>query len=74
MKKNKILEFHHPNQLKSKLDLDIKQEPVNLNQILQDCESSFKYAVKSAHPRFFNQLSQGLDIISLAGEIVYIIF
>ena len=28
------------------------------------------YAVKTGHPRFFNQLSQGLDLVSLAGEWV----
>ena len=28
----------------------------------------FRYQVKTGHPHFFNQLSQGLDIVSMAGE------
>ena len=30
--------------------------------------SYLRYQVKTGHPHFFNQLSQGLDIVSMAGE------
>ncbi|XP_033624948.1 glutamate decarboxylase 1-like isoform X2 [Asterias rubens] len=66
----KILEFHHPNELRERLHLEIPDKPENLDQILQDCQNTLKYCVHTGHPRFFNQLSTGLDIISLAGEWV----
>ncbi|CAF0984058.1 unnamed protein product [Brachionus calyciflorus] len=66
----KILRFQHPEDLKQVLDLEIKKEPVELSKIIDDCEMVMNYAVKTGHPRFFNQLSQGLDIVSLAGEWV----
>jgi len=65
---SKVLNFHHPDKLKDKLDLDIPDKPLTLDQLLEDCRDALKYGVKTGHPRFFNQLSTGLDIVSLAGE------
>jgi glutamate decarboxylase len=48
--------------------LDVPNEPQTLEQILSDCKETLKYCVKTGHPRFFNQLSTGLDVICLAGE------
>ncbi|CAH1773736.1 unnamed protein product [Owenia fusiformis] len=66
----KILDFHHPHQLREMMDhcLDLHEDPRDLEQILSDCKETLKYCVKTGHPRFFNQLSQGLDIVALAGE------
>lgn len=64
----KILDFHHPEQLREVLDLEIPEHPLNLDQLLCDCKDALKYQVKTGHPHFFNQLSSGLDIVSLAGE------
>lgn len=66
----KVLDFHHPHTLKEMMShcLDITDEPQNLEQILSDCKETLKYCVKTGHPRFFNQLSTGLDVIALAGE------
>ena len=64
------MRFQYPEDLRKSLDLDIKKEPVELRKIIDDCEMVMSYAVKTGHPRFFNQLSQGLDIVSLAGEWV----
>nr|QNG40897.1 glutamate decarboxylase 1 [Hofstenia miamia] len=63
-----VLEFHHPMELKGNLDLEVPEGPETLAQILNDCREALKYAVKSGHPRFFNQLSSGMDVVSLAGE------
>ncbi|XP_066578408.1 glutamate decarboxylase 1 isoform X1 [Amia ocellicauda] len=68
---SKVLDFHYPHQMKEGLEgfsLDLPDKPDNLEQILVDCRDTLKYGVKTAHPRFFNQLSTGLDIIGLAGE------
>jgi len=64
----KIVDFHHPDQLKEVIDLEIPEKPLNLDQLLVDCKDTLKYQVKTGHPRFFNQLSTGLDIVSMAGE------
>lgn len=65
---NKILDFHHPEQMREVIDLEIPDKPLNLDQLLVDCKDTMKYGVKTGHPRFFNQLSTGLDVVSMAGE------
>merc|ERR1712241_1426887 len=65
---NKILDFHHPEQILEAMDFSLPDKPQNLDQLLVDCKDTLKYQVKTGHPHFFNQLSQGLDIISMAGE------
>ncbi|EPY82719.1 glutamate decarboxylase 1-like protein [Camelus ferus] len=69
--KSKILDFHHPHQLLEGLDgfdLELSDHPEPLEQLLVDCTDTLKYGVKTGHPRYFNQLSSGLDVIGLAGE------
>ncbi|KAG1969896.1 glutamate decarboxylase 1 [Pimephales promelas] len=68
---SKVVDFHYPHQLKEGLEgfsLELPDQPENLEQLLVDCRDTLKYGVKTGHPRFFNQLSTGLDIIGLAGE------
>ncbi|KAM7401438.1 hypothetical protein PAMA_005577 [Pampus argenteus] len=68
---SKVLDFHHPHQLKEGLEgfsLDLFDQPETLEQILVDCRDTLKYGVSTGHPRFFNQLSSGLDVIGVAGE------
>ncbi|XP_077411961.1 glutamate decarboxylase 1 isoform X4 [Vanacampus margaritifer] len=68
---SKVLDFHHPHQLKEGLEgfsLDLPEKPDTLEQILVDCRDTLKYGVSTGHPRFFNQLFAGLDVIGIAGE------
>lgn len=69
---SKVLDFHHPHQLKEIMDhcLQIDKEPQNLEEILSDCRETLKYCVKTGHPRFLNQLSTGINIIGVAGEML----
>ncbi|XP_017009642.2 glutamate decarboxylase [Drosophila takahashii] len=64
----KILDFHHPEDMKRLLDLDVPDRALPLQQLIEDCATTLKYQVKTGHPHFFNQLSNGLDLISMAGE------
>ncbi|KAK9701930.1 Pyridoxal-dependent decarboxylase conserved domain [Popillia japonica] len=64
----KILDFHHPHDMLKLLDLKIPEKGYNLQQLINDCATTLKYQVKTGHPRFFNQLSCGLDIVSMVGE------
>ncbi|KAG7489802.1 glutamate decarboxylase 1-like [Solea senegalensis] len=67
----KVLDFHHPHQLKEGLEgfsVKLPEQPETLEQILVDCRDTLKYGVSTGHPRFFNQLSSGLDVVGVAGE------
>uniref|UniRef100_UPI00398ED79F glutamate decarboxylase 1-like n=1 Tax=Pristiophorus japonicus TaxID=55135 RepID=UPI00398ED79F len=68
---SKVLDFHYPHQFLEGLEgfsLELSDQPDSLEQLLVDCRDTLKYGVKTGHPRFFNQLSCGLDVIGLAGE------
>jgi len=67
-RKEKVLDFHQPNELWGLYDFSIPSDPLDIEQLLKDCSECLKYQVKTAHPHYFNQLSCGLDIVSLAGE------
>jgi hypothetical protein len=43
----KILNFEYPHDLKSKLDLEITRNPVDLERIIEDCQTALNYAVKT---------------------------
>ncbi|KRX19291.1 Glutamate decarboxylase 1 [Trichinella nelsoni] len=64
----KVINFHHPTELIAKLDLRIPINPTSLQKVIEDCKEVLKYQVRTGHPRFFNQLSTGLDLISMIGE------
>ncbi|OUC46460.1 pyridoxal-dependent decarboxylase domain protein [Trichinella nativa] len=59
----KVINFHHPTELIAKLDLRIPINPTSLQKVIEDCKEVLKYQVRTGHPRFFNQLSTGLDLI-----------
>uniref|UniRef100_A0A914DZI1 Glutamate decarboxylase n=1 Tax=Acrobeloides nanus TaxID=290746 RepID=A0A914DZI1_9BILA len=65
---SKILEFHHPAEMLQILDLSIPDKPMTLSELLNCCREVLKLGVKTGHPRFFNQISCGLDLVSMAGE------
>lgn len=44
---SRVLEFHHPHDLKEKLHLEIPEKPENLDQILDDCRKTLQYCVKT---------------------------
>lgn len=43
----KVLEFHHPEDMKRLLDLDVPDAAVPLQQLIQDCATTLKYQVKT---------------------------
>ncbi|CAF1259595.1 unnamed protein product [Didymodactylos carnosus] len=59
-----------PNEYRQIFNFDIDQKGVDLNEILYNTEQILQTSVRSGHPRFINQLSQGLDMLSLAAEII----
>ncbi|VDL83986.1 unnamed protein product [Nippostrongylus brasiliensis] len=65
---SKVLEFHHPAEMLQLIDLDIPEKPQNLDCLVKGCEEVLRLGVRTGHPRFFNQISCGLDLVSMAGE------
>jgi glutamate decarboxylase len=63
-----VLDFHKPECLRDKIDVKIGAEGAPLSKLIEDCATALKFQVKSGHPRFLNQLANGLDIVSMAGE------
>ena len=49
----KILDFHHPDQMKQSIDLDIPDQPLNLDQLLVDCKDTMKYGVRTGKYNLF---------------------
>lgn len=43
----KILDFKHPEEMKKLLNLDIPDDPVNLQQLVIDCATTMQYQVKT---------------------------
>lgn len=43
----KVLEFHHPEDMKRLLDLDVPDTALPLQQLVQDCATTLKYQVKT---------------------------
>ena len=63
-----VIDFHHPSQITKAMDFSLPDTGLPLEQLVTDCRSALRYQVRTGHPHFFNQLSQGLDIVSMAGE------
>lgn len=49
-----ILEFHHPEEMKRLLDLDLPETALPLQQLIQDCASTMKYQVRTGEYHFFS--------------------
>eukprot|EP00756_Hemistasia_phaeocysticola_P003850 Hpha_TRINITY_DN12486_c0_g2::TRINITY_DN12486_c0_g2_i1::g.42941::m.42941/K01580/E4.1.1.15, gadB, gadA, GAD; glutamate decarboxylase len=64
----KVVDFLTPDELKQKLDLDVKQGPATLDALFGDVETTLKYSVNTSHIRFFNQLFAQVDAIGVVGE------
>lgn len=43
----RILEFHHPEDMINMLDLDLPEKSLPLQQLIQDCASTMRYQVKT---------------------------
>lgn len=46
-RKEKILDFHHPEEMQKLLDLKIPDKGLTLQQLLNDCATTLKYQVKT---------------------------
>ncbi|XP_043922084.1 glutamate decarboxylase 2 [Protopterus annectens] len=64
----KVIDFHYPNELVQEYNWELSDQPQTLQDVLLNCRMALKYAIKTGHPRYFNQLSTGLDMVGLAAD------
>lgn len=43
----KVLDFHHPEDMKRLLDLEVPDRALPLQQLIEDCATTLKYQVKT---------------------------
>ncbi|XP_006815862.1 cysteine sulfinic acid decarboxylase-like [Saccoglossus kowalevskii] len=67
-RRTKVVEYLDPHVLKETFDLEIKEKGVGTDKLLQLLKDTLKYSVRSANPRFFNQLYAGQDAYGLVGQ------
>lgn len=68
----KVINFQHPHEIeldREEFSLDIDNaKPCSLADVLKLCRGTIERCVKTGHPRYMNQLSCGLDMITLAAD------
>ncbi|XP_008284424.1 glutamate decarboxylase-like protein 1 [Stegastes partitus] len=68
--REKVCEWHSPEQLKELLDLELRDGGESDSKILQRCKDTIRYSVKTTHPRFFNQLYAGMEPYSMVASFI----
>ncbi|XP_023689811.1 cysteine sulfinic acid decarboxylase isoform X1 [Paramormyrops kingsleyae] len=66
----KVCEWRDPAELQLLLDLELREDGENQQQLMQRVRDVAAYSVKTSHPRFFNQLFAGVDYHALAGRFL----
>ncbi|XP_048728845.1 cysteine sulfinic acid decarboxylase-like [Ostrea edulis] len=69
-KRTPVCNFKQPEELLRSLDFEIGKDPVAYDVILKICENVMNHSVKTASPRFMNQLYSGINPSCLAGSWV----
>ncbi|XP_014842137.1 PREDICTED: acidic amino acid decarboxylase GADL1-like [Poecilia mexicana] len=68
--RQKVCEWHSPEELKELLDLELRDSGEPEARILERCRDAIRYSVKTTHPHFFNQLYAGLEPYSLVASFI----
>lgn len=70
LREQKIVEFHHPHELRKLLPLDVPVEGLDEEHLVELCRSVVRYSVRTDHPFFYNQLFGGPEKTALAGAVL----
>ncbi len=65
-----VLEHHRPDDLKDLLSLRIGADGVGYEGLTAEIEQYLKYAVKTGHPAYLNQLFGGFNFPAFVGELI----
>jgi len=66
----KVVDFKQPTELKKCIDFNLRDEATDDSELIDLCQRTIKYSVKTGHPRFFNQLYSGLNQYGLGGALL----
>ncbi|KAJ8369996.1 hypothetical protein SKAU_G00100240 [Synaphobranchus kaupii] len=69
-KEKQVCEWRDPEELRTMLDLELRDGGESHDQLLRRVRDVAKYSVKTNHPLFFNQLFAGVDYHALAGRFL----
>ncbi|EDV20920.1 uncharacterized protein TRIADDRAFT_31153, partial [Trichoplax adhaerens] len=64
----KVIEFKEPGELKQLINFELREKPESMAAVMEYCRQTLHYCTKSGHPRFYNQLHSGIDVVSVCGE------
>ncbi|KAK2714655.1 cysteine sulfinic acid decarboxylase-like isoform X2 [Artemia franciscana] len=67
-RKEKVINFLHPQELIDRVDFKLNESGMNQEQLLKLCKDAIKYSVRTSNPMFVNQLYHAADPYSLAGS------
>ncbi len=65
-----VVDYQKPEELKAKLELFIDREGTDQEGLLIEIRKYLKYAVRTNHPRYLNQLFGGVNFPAFIGEII----
>lgn len=67
-RETKLLEFTSPDEIVKKIDFRLPEKQESLSNLFGHLDKILQYSIKTAHPRFFNQVWSGVDTTVLMGE------
>lgn len=67
---SRVVDYQKPEELKRILQLSISTEGANMDEILAEIQNYLKYAVKTSHPAYLNQLFGGFNFPAFLGELI----
>eukprot|EP00057_Strongylocentrotus_purpuratus_P033333 XP_791030.3 PREDICTED: cysteine sulfinic acid decarboxylase [Strongylocentrotus purpuratus] len=66
----KVVNFKHPEELLKTFDFKLQDDPETTERLLELCQDTYDYSVKTGHPQFFNTNFNGQDTFGLAGAMI----
>ena len=69
-KETPVVKYEPATKLKGKLNLKLRDEAANTEELLGEIKNYLKYSVRTTHPQFNNQLQAGANFEALLGEII----
>jgi glutamate/tyrosine decarboxylase-like PLP-dependent enzyme len=67
---SKVVDFQLPDELKKKIDFEVREEGVSEDVLLDLVKKAMKYSVHTCHPRFSNCLWSGVSPVAVAAQTV----
>lgn len=67
----KVLDFHHPEDMKRLLDLEVPDRALPLQQLIEDCATTLKYQVKTGK---WKEIRSGMGRLLAFPGVAYRLF